>query len=333
MNKTTNEMKFRCIEFDKKGNVTMVSVGFKKSEFITKYELLPRDLRKIDSSLLPSIFVRSSAILINLLHIRALIKHDRVLIFDAYGTTESHTQSLFVYDLEEKLRQKEVLQATIQAEPPYEFRALEAVLVSVTTSLESEFEAIKEPVIRVLLELEEDINREKLRHLLIHSKKLGTFEQRARLVRDAIDSIREDDGDLSAMYLSDAASGQNRIEDDNTAIEMLLDSYYRICDEIVQSSDDLINNIRNTEDIIKAILDANRNSLMLLDLKLTLGALGIGSGSFIVAFYGMNLKNLIEESDFGLWGISGLSTMTAVIVSAYGMWKLRKVQRVRIRGQ
>lgn len=83
---------------------------------------------------------------------------------------------------------------------------------------------------------------------------------------------------------------------------------------------------------IKAILDANRNSLMLLDLKLTLGALGIGSGCFVAAFYGMNLKNLIEESDFGFWGVSGLSVMTAVIVSVCGMWKLRKVQRVRIWG-
>lgn len=38
---------------------------------------------------------------------------------------------------------------------------------------------------------------------------------------------------------------------------------------------------------------------MLLDLKFSIGTLGIGAGTFIAALYGMNLKSFIEESDFG----------------------------------
>ncbi len=34
-----------------------------------------------------------------------LIKHDRVLVFDAYGSTDSYTQSMFMYDLEGRLGQ------------------------------------------------------------------------------------------------------------------------------------------------------------------------------------------------------------------------------------
>ena len=154
-----------------------------------QYGLLPRDLRKIDSSLLPHILVRPSAILINLLHLRVLIKHNRVLILDAYGSTDSYTQSQFIHDLQGKLGQHE---ASRQAGGlPYEFRALEAVLISVTSGLEGEFEVVSEPVQKVLKELEEDIDRDKLRHLLIYSKRLGTFEQKARLVRDAIDDLLE----------------------------------------------------------------------------------------------------------------------------------------------
>jgi magnesium transporter len=108
---------------------------------------------------------------------------------------------------------------------------------------------VREPVVQVLRELEEDIDRNKLRHLLIYSKKLGTFEQKARLVRDAIDDLLEADDDLSDMYLTEKANGVTREEDDHTEVEMLLESYHKVCDEIVQASSNLVSNIRNTEEM------------------------------------------------------------------------------------
>lgn len=185
---------------------------------------------------------------------------------------------------------------------------------------------------KVLRELEEDIDRDKLRHLLIYSKKLGTFEQKARLVRDAIDDLLEADDDLASMYLSEHAAGIEREEDDHTEVEMLLESYHKVADEIVQVSSNLVSNIRNTEEIVKAILDANRNSLMLLDLKFSIGTLGLGGGTFVAALYGMNLKNFIEESDLGFWGVSAWCFAFSVIVCVYGLRKLRKVQRVSMWG-
>lgn len=268
-------------------------------------------------------------------------------MLDAYGTTDSYAQSVFMYDLQGKLAQKQSSPQT--ASLPYEFRALEAVLISVTSGLETEFEGVSEPVVRVLRELEEDIDRDKLRHLLIYSKKLGTFEQKARLVRDAIDDLLEADDDLVTMYLSERAQGKVREEEDHTEVEMLLESYHKVCDEIVQVSSNLVSNIRNTEEMyvqlslsvkyllilssVKAILDANRNSLMLLDLKFSIGTLGIGSGAFVASLYGMNLKNFIEESDFGFITVSAWSFLFAAIVCSYGLKKLNKVQRVSMWGE
>ncbi|KAJ0424318.1 hypothetical protein BJY00DRAFT_276432 [Aspergillus carlsbadensis] len=328
--KASNELRLRCTEFDLNGNVTLVNGEFKKSELIAKYGLLPRDLRKIDSSTLPHIFVRPSTILINLLHLRVLIKADRVLVFDAYGSTDSYMQSLFVYDLEGKLRQK---QAQGAGALPYEFRALEAVLISVTTGLEEEFNGVREPVVRVLRALEEDIDRDKLRHLLIYSKKLGTFEQKARLVRDAIDDLLEADDDLASMYLSERSKGVHREDQDHQEVEMLLESYHKVCDEIVQASGNLVTSIRNTEEVVKAILDANRNSLMLLDLKVSIGTLGLATGTLFSALYGMNLKNFIEESDLGFGAVSITCFAISALVCVYGLAKLRKLQRVRMWGE
>lgn len=191
--------------------------------------------------------MRPSAILINLLHLRVLIKHNRVLVLDAYGTTASTMQGLFMYDLEGRLKQRD--NSRQAGGLPYEFRALEAVLINVTTGLEQEYEGVSEPVHRVLRELEEDIDRDKLRHLLVYSKKLGDFEQKARLVRDAIDDLLDADDDLVAMYLSERAQGKTREEADHTEVEMLLESYHKVCDEIVQASGNLVSNIRNTEEM------------------------------------------------------------------------------------
>ena len=329
--KPSNELKLRCTEFDEHGNVTVVNGEFRKSELTAKYSLLPRDLRKIDSSVLPHILVRPSAILINLLHLRCLIKHNRVLVFDVYGSTDSYAQSLFMYDLEGKLRQKQT--ASTAGHLPYEFRALEAVLISVTSGLESEFEGVREPVVRVLRDLEEDIDRDKLRHLLIYSKKLGTFEQKARLVRDAIEDLLEADDDLAAMYLTDKAEGTEREDQNHEEVELLLESYHKVTDEIVQISSNLVSAIRNTEEIVRAILDANRNSLMLLDLKFSIGTLGISAGMFIAALYGMNLENFIEESRYGFFGISGACTALAVVACVYCFRKLGKVQRLSMWGE
>jgi magnesium transporter len=67
---------------------------------------------------------------------------------------------------------------------------------------------------------------------------------------------------------------------------------------------------------------------MLLDLKFSIGTLGIGSGAFIAALYGMNLKNFIEETNMGFLGVSGWCVVFAGMICSYGLTKLRKVQRV-----
>lgn len=318
-------------------------------ERVLQFGLLPRDLRKIDSSNLPHILVRDTAILLNLLHLKVLIKHNRVLLFDVYGSRTSQAQSSFMYDLQGKLAQK-----TQDVGLPYEFRALEAVLMSVTAELEADFTMVRNPVLHILNELEDDVDRDKLRALLVLSKKLSTFEQKAKLVRDAIEELLEADDDLAAMYLTEKAHDMRRGEDDHPEIEMLLESYNKLCDEVVQEASNLVTSIRNTEEMlvspgvagffspppwadgsfcsIRAILDANRNSLMLLDLKFSVGTLGLATGTFIAGLYGMNLQNFMEQTNWGFGTVTGLSVAFSLVICWYGLGKLRKVQRVKMGG-
>ncbi|KAK6355384.1 magnesium ion transporter, variant 2 [Orbilia brochopaga] len=328
---THGDMILRCTEFDSEGNVVSTSRDFKKTELCTKHGLLPRDLRKLESKVIvPHILIRKNSILVNLLHIRALIKSNAVLLFDVYGSTDTYTQSVFLYDLQGKLSSRS---SKPMGGLPYEMRALEAILISVMGALEAELKILQENVVRLLEELEENIDRDKLRFLLIYSKKLSTFEQKAQLICGAIEEVLEADEDLAGMYLTEKAQGIERPSEEHSEIELLLESYYKMADEIVQISGNLVANIKNTEDIVNIILDANRNSLMLLDLKFSIGTLSTGCGAALAALYGMNLKNFIEESDFGFFGVSGLVVVLSAVIFGYGLHRLRRTQRLTMWGE
>jgi magnesium transporter len=72
---------------------------------------------------------------------------------------------------------------------------------------------------------------------------------------------------------------------------------------------------------------------MVLDLKFSIGTLGLGSGAFVAALYGMNLKNFLEESEVGFMGVTGWCAAFVCVVCAYGLTKLRKVQRISMWGE
>ncbi|EEB97546.1 hypothetical protein MPER_03111 [Moniliophthora perniciosa FA553] len=112
------DLMLRCTILDAEGNVKTISGQFKKSDLSTEHQLNPRDLRKIDSrvpNLVPTILVRKEAFLVNILHIRALVKADTVVLFDTYGSADSRLHSVFLYHLEHNLRAK-------GSGSPYEFR-------------------------------------------------------------------------------------------------------------------------------------------------------------------------------------------------------------------
>ncbi|CCH45155.1 Mitochondrial inner membrane magnesium transporter mrs2 [Wickerhamomyces ciferrii] len=318
----------RCTVFDAEGKLEALSTDVKRADLISNHGLFPRDLRKIEkigynTEIAPSISVRKDSIVITLLHIRALIKADTVIIFDDLGSRNSHAQTQFINDLENKLKAKNV-------GLPYEIRALEAVMVSAMTNLDAEMKVQTTVTKGILNELEDDITREKLRYLLIQNKKISTFSQRATLVRDVIDEILDNDDDLAGMYLTEKLKGTPRNVDDHAEVEMLLESYYMHCDEIVQTINSTISNVRTTEEIINIILDSNRNQLMLLGLRFSIGLLSMGAGLFVAAAYGMNLENFIEEDDYGFGLIVGISMVSIVILFAYSLKNLNKLQKITI---
>ncbi|CUM65962.1 uncharacterized protein PRCAT00003616001 [Priceomyces carsonii] len=323
---TPNDSYVSCTSFDDKGNISAISKKFPKMSFLKQNGLFPRDLRKIDTSsvdVVPLITVRPPrAILINLLHIKAIIEKDAVMIFDTSNPAVASKLGVFMYDLEMKLKLQ-------NGNICYEFRALESILISVMSSLEAELKVHTANCGLILAELEDQVDRHKLQDLLIKSKKLSSFYQKTVLIQNVLEELLDNDEDLAGMYLSAPKKpGDGDCED----LEMILESYFKQCEEFVQQAGSLLSDIKATEEIVNIILDTNRNSLMLYELKITVYTLGFTVATLFPAFYGMNLKNYIEDSAYGFGLVVLVSILQGVIITMINIKKLRNVQKLTMMG-
>ncbi|KAN0063482.1 magnesium ion transporter [Thecaphora frezii] len=315
----------RCTIFDAAGSAKSSSGVFKKSKLCSDHGLEPRDLRKIDSrvpNLVPTILARKGGILVNILHIRAMIKADMVLLFDSYGSSDTHLHSAFVYNLQFNLRQAS---STL----PYEFRALESILVSVLDALRIELDLIRSWAGRILEGLDDDVDREKLRALLQVSRKLNSFLSRSRGVKGAVTEVLDDDEDMALMYLTDSKKGEARTEASKMdELELLLESFDKQVEEVVAETEQIHNDMSNTQEVVELILDNNRNKLLALDLRTSIATLGISAGTLWAGLFGMNLTSHFEEDQYAFFVSSGFAILTAVVVSAYGIRQLKRLRRV-----
>ena len=362
-----------CTVFNSKGSIVKVSQNFNKWDFLRDHNLFPRDLRKIDTSsvdIIPTIIVKPHCILVNLLHIKALIEKDRLFIFDTTNLDSAMKLGVLMYDMEAGLSQINPNSSNF-----YEHRALEIILINIMSCLETEFKECSTVCKQILLDLENEVNRDKLRELLIKSKNLSSFYQKTFLIREVLDNLLENDDDMAMMYLTDPRippsesmstftspsleltntfnkpyvkngneKNKRKHHDENqkdekeeeeeegdvdfSDLEMLIENYYTQCDEFVQQSISLIEDIKSTEEIVNIILDASRNSLMLLELKITIYTLGFTVASLLPAFYGMNLKNFIEESSFGFASVMLISFLMGWLVIRTNFRALKSVTKL-----
>lgn len=331
LNSSYNESFLRCSIFDKEGHIKQLSTDIKRRDLISKYSLLPRDIRKINYhpkgnlSLVPYISVRDDFILVNFLRIRALIKSDCVILFDSttfLGNLIDYEKSRIFNELLMKLRLQD-------SDLPYELRALEAILIIVTHSLTQEIKVQENVIKSVLSDLENHIHTENLQLLLSQNKKIAMLCRKATLLRDTIDDVLEQDEVLSGMYLTEPRLSIQ----DHAEVEILLETYYKHFDESVQIVEKIINNIKTTQEIINIILDSNRNQLMLLGLRFSLGIMFLGCSIYIASVYGMNLENFIEEDDLGFIVVVGGITIISLVLFLSSLKTLHKLEKIAISGK
>eukprot|EP00002_Diphylleia_rotans_P037210 TRINITY_DN8292_c0_g1_i2.p1 TRINITY_DN8292_c0_g1~~TRINITY_DN8292_c0_g1_i2.p1 ORF type:complete len:341 (+),score=70.18 TRINITY_DN8292_c0_g1_i2:134-1156(+) len=235
----------RALVFDEHGD-------FQEKDF-AKSDLLPaRDMRSIDPSFksqMPTIFVREGAIVVNLEHIKAIIKHDTVLLFD-YG--HPSVQS-FIPVMSLALKESISAPGTYS---PYEFRALEAILTNVCAYMQRQLQTLTPAIIDVLDNLARDLNMPSLERLLPLNKSLTSFDVSVNEVKEAISAILNSNTDMANMYLSiRAQTGSARMVEQHDEMEMMLETYLQQVDEIVNDVAQLRMTVQSTQDYINLTLN------------------------------------------------------------------------------
>ena len=120
--------------------------------------------------IVPNITIRRNSILVQLLNIRALINHDQLIIFDNSSSFQnshvsSYTHLQFLKDLSQRLK------STNLDGLPFEFKALEGILIYIVSNLNMEMKVHNTVLQNIITGLEDSIDRNKLRYLLIELKK------------------------------------------------------------------------------------------------------------------------------------------------------------------
>ncbi len=293
-----SDLNLTCSELDRHGHSKVRKGRFSKSSLCNSLGLQARDLRKLDGTLknqLPSFLIRPSTILANLEGVRAVIKCDRVTLFSA-DENENGTH-LILKDLQAKL---------VQSGTPFEFVVLESILQNTLQSLQDEFDSMAPTIEEHLTILERYVHWDKLKTMLECKKRVASFHERINSVRNCIAEVLESDADMAAMYLTAKSSNaQPRPVYAHEEMELLLESYLKIAEEIASRVQLLASNIQSTEDIVNIGLVGQRNELLLLELKLGIGTFAASMGGFGATVLGMNLVNGFESSTEAFWIVLG----------------------------
>ncbi|KAK2405053.1 magnesium transporter MRS2-1 [Trifolium repens] len=206
--------------------------------------LTARDLRNLDPMLTyPSTIVgRDKAMVLNLEQIKAIITAHEVLLLNSRDPSVIP----FVDELHARIIDHHCIATTDHSQEgqngedkgeikrdssnnikilPFEFVVLEACLEAVISSLENEANILELEAFPALDKLTSKIstlNLERVRHI---KSRLVALTSRVQKVRDELENLLDDDGDMAELYLTDklarqkfeifsAASSMNNIEDD-----------------------------------------------------------------------------------------------------------------------
>jgi magnesium transporter len=118
----------------------------------------------------------------------------------------------------------------------------------VMSELDVEFQELRGPVLKVLSELDDDVSLEKLKNLADVSRQLSAFQQKVKLVREALRTVLDADDDMAAMYLTEKAQGKPRAEADHEEVELLIENYFECGGEIMGKAEQLLSDVQITHE-------------------------------------------------------------------------------------
>jgi magnesium transporter len=125
------------------------------------------------------------------------------------------------------------------------------------------------------------------------------------------------------MCLTSKKNNRENINNYHEDIELLMETYLKQIEEIANVASSLTANMRTTEDIVNIMLDSQRNSLLLFELRLAMITMGLTGGAFIASLFGMNLVSSLENHPYAFFVVSGTAAAAASFAFVLAMRRMR----------
>lgn len=286
--------------------------------------LQARDIRQVDPAFAakPALWVRHSALVVSLDGSRAIILHNKMFLFDPEN---AKTRKLVFV-----VRQNILAKPDAENVQPFEFKALEGILIFLAMGFEADFSELYPQIHKCLSGLPNELTTKMLEELRYRKQLLNQFQARLNNVKTILDNLLDEDEEMANMYLTEKHMSHNlhtRSAVDHSEVEIMLEAYLQVIDEYVNHASLLNEAIDDTEDLVMIHLDTLRNRLLSVELALSVVSMTFGIGGVIAGVFGMNIQiPLFGEESSRLWFlfiVVGIILM--VVVTSFVV--LRKLRR------
>ncbi|RLN67664.1 hypothetical protein BBJ28_00009303 [Nothophytophthora sp. Chile5] len=210
------------------------------------------------------------------------------------------------------------------SEAPYEFRALEALLATLSVYFQADYEKLAPVVVTEL---------ERLVHGRMHSRELerlrefknamNEFEAQVDGVRRILMELLDNEEDLRLLYLTKLHQDPSLLQDlwsfDSEEAEVLIENYLQDIFSTRTRAELMQHRITNTESLVTLKLDSKRNYLLGVQLIFSLVAINISVGTLISGLFGTNLNSGLQSAAGWFWGVVIATVVLFVVMTWSGV--------------
>lgn len=246
--------------------------------------------------------VSPNCIVLRVASVQALITPEHVSLFCRPTTAGL---AAFYEDLQAVLRRDAFASAA-----PFELRALEAVMASVMARYRRRFDVV-EPLARSCMQRMAGTKAGGhasmgwLWRLMPLRESLASFEGHLRGLSATLEDALSSDEQMLRMMLSERrrAGGGGALPplERHEEVETLLERHHRDASDLLEHVGLLRQSIETAVDTLNTALDAQRNRMLTLNLRLSMAMVGLSSAAAGAAVFGMNLHSGLEEVGGGMW--------------------------------
>eukprot|EP00924_Labyrinthula_sp_SR-Ha-C_P016164 maker-scaffold_4-snap-gene-21.2-mRNA-1 protein AED:0.02 eAED:0.02 QI:36/1/1/1/1/1/3/6/426 len=279
--------------------------------------LKARDIRLLDSSFSnshdPEIVVRKFAVLVNLPPIKSLVLNDKCFVLVPQGADS------ILGPLMDRLRQKPPDER--QGVDTFNFRAMEAIFITVVQILDAELQKLQPEIKQTLKKLysSKTFSLERLRQVKGEHSRLVS---RIRGVQHAFSELLENDRDMALMNLSKVCASplvyadpeEENWEGDHEEIELLIENYVQAVDGSYNQAVLLGEEIESAMSLLMLRLDTARNHLLRVDLMVSTVTSVTGCGALVAGLLGMNLDSGADGWKYGMWKVASTVLISSFLI-------------------